>query len=501
MIREYYEKICAGKDLRANLIALRECLKEEKNVRAFAYLLGGEFDVLVKLLQADDPKIRKNAALILGKMESEDLLPVLFDAYKAEKTLFVRADYLKAISEMDYRPLLCELEQRLETLRSYETCAEEEKHIAKERRILQQMVMKYRRTRRHRFTGYDVPSELILVTNRCQREATADQIHGRRSALLSGGLRIHNATVEEIRQIRTWSELLFPIMTKPLAVTEPLRIGENLASPVLEKARRMHEGDAPFLFRIEMRTKLAPEKKGAFIRKISDVIEQESGGMLINSVNDYEVEIRLLERRDGTFAPMVKFFAIEDNRFAYRKESIAASVTPVNAALTARLALPYLKEKAQVLDPFCGVGTMLIERHRAVKTGVMYGIDIFGDAIRSAHVNTELSGCRVYYINKDFFEFEHEYLFDEIFTDMPQVTSSKGEAEISLLYERFFEKASALLKRNAVIVMYTTQPEFVRREVRRYADYRIAESYMINEKNNTTIFVICRGKNEKIYRG
>ena len=44
MIREYYEKICAGKDLRANLIALRECLKEEKNVRAFAYLLGGEFD-------------------------------------------------------------------------------------------------------------------------------------------------------------------------------------------------------------------------------------------------------------------------------------------------------------------------------------------------------------------------------------------------------------------------------------------------------------------------
>lgn len=146
-------------------------MKEEKNVRAFAYLLGGEFDELVKLLQAEDPKIRKNAALILGKMESEDLLPVLFDAYKAEKTLFVRADYLKAISEMDYRPLLCELEQRLETLRSYETCAEEEKHIAKERRILQQMVMKYRRTRRHRFTGYDVPSELILVTNRCQREA------------------------------------------------------------------------------------------------------------------------------------------------------------------------------------------------------------------------------------------------------------------------------------------------------------------------------------------
>ena len=77
---------------------------------------------------------------------------------------------------------------------------------------------------------------------------------------------------------------------------------------------------------------------------------------------------------------------------------------------------------------------------------------------------------------------------------MPQVTASKGEAEISVLYERFFEKASALLKKNAVIVMYTAQPDFVRREVRRYEDYRIAESYILNEKNNTTVFVICRGK-------
>lgn len=494
MIREYYDKICRGEDVRANLIALRECLGKEKNVRAFAYLLGGDFDVLVKLLQAEDPKIRKNAALILGKMESEDLLPVLFDAYKREETLFVRADYLKAVSKMDYRPILCGLEQRLEELRSYEASAEEEKHIAKERRMLQEMVMKYRRTRRHSFTGYNVPSELILVTNRCQREATAVQIQGHRIALLSGGLRIHSATVEEIRQIRTWSELLFPIQTKILPVNEPSQTGKNLALPVLEKTRRMHEGDTPFLFRIEMRTKLAPEKKGAFIRKISDAIEQESGGMLINSVSDYELEIRLLERRDGTFAPMVKFFTISDNRFAYRRESVAASVSPVNAALAACLARPYLKEKAQVLDPFCGVGTMLIERHRAVNTGVMYGIDIFGDAIRSAHVNTELSGCRVYYINKDFFEFEHEYLFDEIFTDMPQATASKSEAELSLLYERFFEKASTLLKKNAVIVMYTAQPDLVRREVKRYADYRIAESYILNEKNNTTVFVICRGK-------
>ena len=33
------------------------------------------------------------------------------------------------------------------------------------------------------------------------------------------------------------------------------------------------------------------------------------------------------------------------------------------------LAEPYLKENAQILDPFCGVGTMLIERISVSGTG------------------------------------------------------------------------------------------------------------------------------------
>ena len=37
-----------------------------------------------------------------------------------------------------------------------------------------------------------------------------------------------------------------------------------------------------------------------------------------------------------------------------------------------------LKENAQILDPFCGVGTMLIERDIRVPAREKYGIDIFG---------------------------------------------------------------------------------------------------------------------------
>lgn len=40
---------------------------------------------------------------------------------------------------------------------------------------------------------------------------------------------------------------------------------------------------------------------------------------------------------------------MEDERFVYRKESIAASIAPVNAALIMQIAGDHLKENAQVL--------------------------------------------------------------------------------------------------------------------------------------------------------
>ena len=111
MIREYYEAICNGVDVRANLIALRNALKDEKEIRAFAYLLGGDFSVLGSLLVHEDPKVRKNAAILLGKMESEDMLPLLFETYQKEETRFIRADYLKAMEHMDYAPYLGKLQE------------------------------------------------------------------------------------------------------------------------------------------------------------------------------------------------------------------------------------------------------------------------------------------------------------------------------------------------------------------------------------------------------
>ena len=103
---------------------------------------------------------------------------------------------------------------------------------------------------------------------------------------------------------------------------------------------------------------------------MSAELERLTRRRLINSPSDYEIELRLIENKTGRLNVLVKYNTINDTRFAYRKESVAASIKPVNAALFVELAKDYMIPDAQVLDPFCGVGTMLIERQMKVKANM-----------------------------------------------------------------------------------------------------------------------------------
>ena len=101
-IKQLYENISRGVQVRQNLISLRDEIKDESLRRKFMYLLGGDFSILTGLLEDPDPKVRKNAALILGQTEDEDVLEPIVRAWQKETTLFIREDYLKAMENLDY---------------------------------------------------------------------------------------------------------------------------------------------------------------------------------------------------------------------------------------------------------------------------------------------------------------------------------------------------------------------------------------------------------------
>ena len=201
------------------------------------------------------------------------------------------------------------------------------------------------------------------------------------------------------------------------------------------------------------------------------------------------MELRLFASREGKFLPALKFSTLPDNRFTYRKNAISASIHPSTAALMMELAAPYLKENAQIMDPFCGVGTMLIERDIRVPAREKYGTDIFGDAIEGGRENASRAGEQIHFIHRDFFDFKHEYLFDEIVTNMP-VRGKMSREEMDLLYERFFEKALTILKREAVIVMYTGELGFVKKQLRLHKEFSLLEEYCMQTKTGYYLLII-----------
>jgi 23S rRNA G2445 N2-methylase RlmL len=181
--------------------------------------------------------------------------------------------------------------------------------------------------------------------------------------------------------------------------------------------------------------------------------------------------------------------SFEDHRFDYRRHSISASIHPSTAALLMELAAPYLRENAQILDPFCGVGTMLVERTKRVPAREMYATDIFGEAIEKGRENAALAGADIHFIHRDFFDFKHDYPFDEIVTNMP-LRGKRTREEVDALYGNFFGKVLEIAAEKAVIVMYTNEIGFVKKQLRLRAEFTLLQETCIQKKNEFYLLII-----------
>ena len=525
-LEQMLEMVKKDRDVRQNLIQIRQNISDESLRRSFMYLLGGDYTLLTDLLGHEDPKVRKNAALILGMTEDEDVLPALFDAWEKEETLFVREDYLKAASMLDYREYLPKLKERILELEKMlgdgQSAADEDavtdgqaaqsepekeeaseneslwdnnKHLLLELSRLRSMVSRYERRRNHTYAKMSPAPDVILQTNRLHADVTAAQIHTGTVNAMRGAVHVKGGDMEELLKVRTWTEMLFPIPgTRPVAGDEKtiaqklrdLKIGNYL--------KYLHEeSDQPFRYRIELKSQSIPrEKKGEFIQRIASRLDALERGVLQNTDSGYEVELRLIERRDKSFIPMLKLFTIPDRRYAYRKETTAQSTSAPLAALAVELARPYLKEGAQLLDPFCGTGTLLMERCIAAGADPVYGVDKFGEAVAKAKINTEITRsfphAPFHFINRDFFDFTHEYSFDEVITELPKEEAAGDNGKE--FTRKFLEKVRTLLSEGAVLTVLTDNARAMEDALESEKDFTLAESFLLNERAGTREFIL-----------
>ncbi len=482
---ELVQKFIGGEAGREDLASVA---KRIKNSAVMASLVENEDfrSVFCDYFKNEDPKVRKNTAKLAALLEDERLSKTLYNAYREEETLYVRPQILKALVACGCDEFLEELKDRLVKLKKTSFSPEEEKHVAIEIRTLEELTG----GGCHTFTGFMSPCELFLTTLPGTEDITVKLAADHAPKAVSGGVRVSVKKLQSILDIRTVEEFLFLIPGFTASDAEPAALAKAICKSnlLLFLDRRHKEQDMPYRFRIGL--KLREDKDSAsFIKKLSRELEFGSGHRLVNSTDDYEIELRITERKDGKASCLLKLYTLKDDRFSYRTKTISKGLRPSVAATAIAFAKEYLDGKAQVLDPFCGSGTLLIERAKALGAKNLYGVDIFGEAVTAARENTANAGFKANYINRDFFDFTHEYLFEEIITELPSETGNDKDdpKEILKLYRDFLEKSGSHLASGGVLLVLTRRKDIFEKALGR-SDYVLQKK--LEAGKNLGIYVL-----------
>ncbi len=488
-MKKLYEELRNNENVRSNLSSLRQYMKDEstsEEVRA----LEGLPVLTASFLESEDAKTRKNAALLLGKLGAQEYVDLLWEGYQKEQTNFVKGAYLEALLELDTEVHLEAFKAVLEELMEAEVDEENRKHVQEQIRALRKIIIKYEGIEPHTFVAKGKACEVLLLCNREQREVVKNAVLDGVAKVHPLGVLVQTSNLIGLCSCRLFREMLFPIHTDGLVSQVPKKAATELwKADLFDILSNLHKEIHPFHFRIECKSSMTLEERSLFSKRLAAELEQVSGGLLINSTSDYEVEIRLIANREGHFFAALKLYTFLDKRFLYRKNTIAASMHPSTAALIMELAEPYLKENAQIMDPFCGVGTMLIERDIKVPAREIYATDIFGEAIEKGRENAKAAGERIQFIHRDFFDFKHEYRFDEIITNMP-IRGKKTKEEMDEFYQRFFTKLPEILAKQATIILYTNEVGFVKKQLRIHPEFVLQREYCMQKKNDFYLFII-----------
>lgn len=437
-----------------------------------------------------DAKVRKNAAKVMGFVEDPLVPSILIRAFQKENVLYVRPTYLKSLRNFSLeKPIMDILEKRKEEITSSELAPEDRKHLNEELQAIEEC-LNDNREGGHSFTGWKYENEVLFVCDKAFVQITDSMIDEPKKKTLPTGIYMKTKQLDRYKDIRTYREILFFLPNLKSVVDDPYAAAMQLVDAgFVEYLKKRHDGDGPFRYRMEIKG-IDDKKKSVLLKRLSGEILRVSNQMLVFSKDHYEMELRFIRKEDNTFRFHFKLMTLGDDRFSYRKEAVAASIKPLNAAAFLKINESFLKKDAQVLDPFCGVGTMLFERNRLCPVRAAFGVDTFGEAIDKARKNGNESEYPIYFIHRDFFDFRHDSLFDEIVTDMPFSTKEEDAPKIDTIYYRFFGKARELLKEGSYILMLCRNPELVYKYCT--AGYRIEKNLPISEKSGLTGFVIKR---------
>lgn len=479
------EKIKKEEELRASLIELKS--KSSGNER---YFKDKDFyQLLISYLKHEDPKVRKNCALLIGMFNEDDVVDVLLHSYLEEKTEYVKEAYLKGCIEHDCHHVMSLLEKIQKDLMA-NINEIDTKHLSAQLKIVNQLVRanQHHRTKMLHMKHEDI--DVILTTIPWYQFTLFEDLKGYRYKPVGQGVLVRTNSLFEIKGLRSFEEILIPLSGCVSMNMDSQEITDKIYHSSLKRILNiLYETKEPFYFKINDRLK---HKNGKLMREIAEKLSLLYPDFLLNSPHQYEIEIVIKELKTNVVNAYLKIMDIENRRFQYRKEATSFSLKPFIAGTLMKLAEPYLIGHSRVLDPFCGSGTLLIERNIARKTHFSMGLDIYGKGLDIAKKNVDAAGQNIHFVHKDALRFVNNEPFDEIFTDMPTKDQTSDVEGLKELYDRFFRRIPRLVKHNGYVFLYTSELALIKKNLRLNQNYlTLVEHYeMIREKKVYYFFIM-----------
>jgi len=468
-----WSKIVTEENPRGILSVMRDILKKEKPKGMFKRTIGNSKEKLSDLLRHSDPKVRKNVCGVIGELGDPSYLDALYSAYNSEDKLFVRYSYVLAIGNCGSARDAEKLKKMFEDVFMNENASSDNtslittnKHINEEKLAFTRAIDKLSPTVRHTFTGFENPVPMILTVMNYQYQLTIAEldrkwIDGR---ITDYGIFICENDLDKIYSCRTFYELLYPLdECNELEFDYKVIADAIINANIVDFLNKCHNSDldSPFGYRIEFKTLDSNRERSEFVKNLSRELDELSCGNLRNSPSAYEVEIRIVEK-DNLCKVFVKLYSFEDNRFDYRKNDLATSINPITAAIVIKSIEKWIEPTSKVIDPFCGAGTMLIERAKLEQFESLTGVDIYRNAITAATINSKLANVDIELIAEDILDFSSNELFDELITNMPFDNKSATHNKYADLYSEFVKKIPSLVRPGGMAFVYTIEKQLFR---------------------------------------
>ncbi|MCR5665224.1 MAG: methyltransferase domain-containing protein [Eubacterium sp.] len=468
---------------------LRQVLKEKGAIEALYELYGHACLDIRELLEHEDAKVRKNGALLLGQIEDEEAVNLIWEAYEREEQRFVKSSYLKALQSLDCEAILEKLRNRLQQLYAVEAKKEEEKHLREETHEMQKLLSMYEVSEGHTFTGGDVPSRLLLTMPYGHGELLLKQYPQVAGKVIGIGVRMDNVMPKTVMDNPLYREMLFALRLEQKIPLDAKAAARGLVKSDLKQLlTHYHEGNDAFRFRVQLMGRMEEKEKAKFIKTFIAETEKTFAGFLQNDPSDYEIEIRFYKTTSGLLQPFLKLFTIEERRFEYRRSTLSTSMRPQLAALAIELARDYLTEGAHVLDPMCGTGTLLIERYRIGRVGAAFGIDTFGEAIEAATKNAKSANHQIHLIHRDYFDATFKEKFDELICECPLPRQDVKEEEA--FYQKFFDTTEEMMKPGGVVILLSTQGNRIKKQIRLHPQFSLKEEHLLRKKDELSEYIL-----------